>query len=779
MTRFKKALLIAAASIVIIGVLFVAFLSPIAKYLVEKYDEQFLGRQITLGMAYVNPFTGYVYLTNLKVYELKSDSVFLSAKSVSANFKMLHLFKKAYVFNHITLNEPRGIISHHNEEGINFNDIIELFTPKHPRDSTKQKVRFSILALNINDGEFHYRDEQIPVNYFIKNVNIESTGIRWNADTTTAQFSFSSGIGSGEIKGNYTFNINNLDYRFDAVVEKYDLNIIEQYLKDLMNYGTFTANVDADVKASGNFKSQENLTASGTLSVNKFHFGKSEGDDFLAFEKLKLDVTELSPEHHKYVIDSILLSSLFFKYERYDFLDNLQTMFGKDGANIKSVSGDASQFNLVIEIARYVEVIAKNFLRSDYKINRLAITNGNVQFNDYSISEKFTVALSPLNIEADSINKEYNRVKLSLESGIKPFGEASVTLSVNPKDSSYFDMQYHLQKIPVTLFNPYIISFTSFPLDRGTIDIHGTWNVRDGDIQSDNHLVIVDPRIAPRIKNKDTKWVPVPLIMAFARERGNVIDYEIPITGNLKNPKFNVWDVVFDVVGNIFVKPATTVYRNQVKNLEKEIEKSLALKWNAQSSELTASQEKFIERIADFLANNPDAVITVHPKQYALKEKEFILFFEAKKKYFLLANNINEAAFSEKDSIAVNKMSVKDESFVAYLDKQLNDSMLFTIQDKCAGIIKASLVNARFSELNQARENEFLFYFSEKDVDKQVKFSAEENTIPYNGFSFYKIAYEDEFPESLTNAYLKMNELNDEAPRKKYKRERKQNALSL
>ena len=43
--------------------------------------------------------------------------------------------------------------------------------------------------------------------------------------------------------------------------------------------------------------------------------------------------------------------------------------------------------------------------------------------------------------------------------------------------------------------------------------------------------------------------------------------------------------------------------------------------------------------MGDFLVNNPNASIAVYPQQYEIKEKEHILFFEAKKKYFLLINN--------------------------------------------------------------------------------------------------------------------------------------------
>ena len=57
-------------------------------------------------------------------------------------------------------------------------------------------------------------------------------------------------------------------------------------------------------------------------------------------------------------------------------------------------------------------------------------------------------------------------------------------------------------------------------------------------------------------------------------------------------------------------------------------------------------------------------------------------------------------------------------------------------------------------------------------MDNRVKILKGEQVVPYNGFSFYKIEYKGEFPESLIKAYHNMNELNNEAPRKKFKQER-------
>jgi hypothetical protein len=271
----------------------------------------------------------------------------------------------------------------------------------------------------------------------------------------------------------------------------------------------------------------------------------------------------------------------------------------------------------------------------------------------------------------------------------------------------------------------------------------------------------------------------MPLIMSLIRERGNVIDYEIPMTGNLKNPKFHFHDVLMDLLTNIFVKPATGPYRMQVKNIETEIEKSLTLKWTVRQHSLLPNQEKFVNAMVDFLIKNPEASIAVYPIQYAEKEKEHILFFEAKKKYFLLSEDKNAPFLSEDDSLKVDKMSVKDSLFVHYLNKKVSGNMLFTIQEKCNKFIGSAIVNAKFKQLNKEREDAFMFDFKKNGVQNCVKMSIGENNIPYNGFSFYKIAYKGEIPEALLKAYRKMNELNDEAPRKKFKNDRKKNRKAL
>jgi hypothetical protein len=447
-------------------------------------------------------------------------------------------------------------------------------------------------------------------------------------------------------------------------------------------------------------------------------------------------------------------------------------MFGENFSNIALVQSDSTRFNLILKIGDYLKVLRKNFFRSNFKINRLAVDNGIIKYVDYSQSEKFSIEANPFYLSADSIFKTQKRVEIYIKSGVQPYGKISASLSINPKESSNFELKYNLQGLPGSMFNPYIITHTSYPLDRGTLELNGNWVVSNGNINSNNHLLVIDPRLGKRIKHEDVNRIPLPLIMFFVREQGNVIDYHIPIKGNLKNPKFHWKDVVTDVLRNIFVKPSTSPYRSFVKDVEVEIEKSLTLKWEIRQELLIAEQKKFVNSMADELSKNPNASIEIFPIVYTEKEMEHIALFEAKKKYLLQLRGKKEQFMSLADLENVSRMSIKDSLFVAYLNEQTKGQMLFTVQGKCNALIGKANIEAKLKQLSSERENAFMLHFKRKGVESRVKIHPAESAIPYNGFSFFKVSYIGKLPTSLAKAYRQMDELNTQSPRRKYDKKR-------
>jgi len=772
MNRRKKVLTIISISIVASFAAIILLISPIAKYLIQKYDKQFTGREITLDWAYVNPITGYAYLHNVKIHEFQSDSIFLSAKGLAANFSYYQLLFNTYEIGALKLTKPICKI-HQSGKKFNFDDLILTFSGDSTKAKKEEPTKFNLLNIEIEDGEFYYIEDQTPISYFVKQVNIKSSGLRYDTDSIPIDFSLFSGPSSGKLAGNIAIHTQNKGYALQLKVDSFDLDIINQYLNDLTNYGSFAARLDAELATTGNFATSDSISTSGVIAISDFNFGRTDTEDYASFQRLDIAIARLSPKDFIYHYDSICLLQPYFKYQRFDSLDNIQTMFGQDGDNVKAVNGNPNKFNLVIEIAHLIDNLSRNLLRAHYQVGRFAIYDANLQYEDFSLGDKFSVGLDPFTVIADSIDKSHERVEIAIQSGIKPHGDFTMALSINPRDSSDFDLNFGFQNMALSMINPYMIQYTGFPLNRGNLELQGKWNVYHGSISSTNHLILIDPRLSERIHGEDTRWLPMNLGMAILREKGNVIDYEVPINGKLGNPSFNFWDIISDIFNNIVFKPTSTSYRMDVRKVEQKLEKSQRITWKMRSSTIGNEEQDYIAKIIQFLKNDASASIEVRPKNFNEKEKELILLFEAKRRYFLSLSGDQE--LSEYDSLEVARMSIKDQGFLMYLNSQVKDPTLFTVQDKSLRMIGAKRINILFSQLIKKREQAFKSAFIEAKVIQQVQWMNTLYTVPYSGFSYFDIKYRGEMPDYLAEAFDKMNKLNSEDPREAYKRKREKN----
>jgi len=105
------------------------------------------------------------------------------------------------------------------------------------------------------------------------------------------------------------------------------------------------------------------------------------------------------------------------------------------------------------------------------------------------------------------------------------------------------------------------------------------------------------------------------------------------------------------------------------------------------------------------------------------------------------------------------------------------DTLMFTIQDKCNFYLSSNLVNSEYKKLIKERDRAFKEFFVKNGTADRVKFHSNNDSIPYNGFSCYKIVYHGPIPEALQRAYQEMHELNNETPRKKYTGDRELSEL--
>ena len=228
---------------------------------------------------------------------------------------LLKLFSHTLQLNSASL-DNLVVYAIRDHKTFNFQTIIDHFSSgdsTQPVAKKSEPLHVNLGPLKITNGEIHYNDKQVPVVYYIKNGNFETPGKPWNVDTMAFTYSFASGPTKGTMQGRFNINFKTSDYRLTDRIVTFDLKPMQQYARDLTNYGNMRAVLDADLAATGNFHNAEDVVASGHIALSDFHLGKNAEDDYMAFQQLRLVITELSPKYNKYVVDSISLVRPYVK----------------------------------------------------------------------------------------------------------------------------------------------------------------------------------------------------------------------------------------------------------------------------------------------------------------------------------------------------------------------------------------------------------------------------------------------------------------------------------
>ena len=681
-----------------------------------------------MSWLYVNPFTGSVVAHNIVVYEKGSQDTAIRAANLDVNITIGKLFFKTYELSSITLDQAWANVIQDSLK-MNFDDWLQV-------DSTAAPIHLRICNIQIKSSEIHYHQLSIPVTYFIKDVNVTCSSLQWDVDTTHVEFDFASGTGSGTVKGSMNFNKKSTAYDLQTLVSDFDLKVLEQYIKDFSNSGNFSAFMDADVHTIGNLHSKLDMMTSGKVAFRDFHFGITLDEDYVSFRKFSMNIDSLYPSDKKYFLSSLMLDSAFLKYEKYDSLDNFSRMFGVNGKLVKEAYDKHEQVNVIFLIADYLSELARNIINSEYRISELSITNSKLLFNDYSLLEKFSATTDSVAITARDLDSRKKRSYLTLQSRLIPFGNVNVKLDVNPTDFGDFHLQYALSNVPLPMFNPYFVTYTSFPFNKGAMQVNGTWNVVNKQISSVNHLSIINPSRTDKWKNEGTLRLPVPFLLTLFRDWHRTIDFNVPITGNLDNPTYHLRDVILDVLRNIFVKPPTLPYAVRVQNENINKEEHLMMEWQPMQSQLDHQQSRQLRKISLYLILNPHSHLTISPNYFESDEKETILLFEAKKNYYASGHHLNGGKLSEDDSAAISSMSIKDDAFVQYLNEEADpNGTEFSVFGKCRMLIGQGYVNEKYNKMIALRKKGILAFFSNEQQSDRVTYKHAVSVVPPSGFS--------------------------------------------
>lgn len=538
----KKTILYFASAILIICVLAFLAASPLLKYLLQRYDLVYLGRELKIESVRVNILTGRIKMNNVKLFELNSDKVFISARSITSNISILKLISNEFNLAKVEIDHPDVNIKK-NRFNLNYDDLVIKMENANKQGGFSMKFNWDDVL--VTSGKLLFQEDSIAIKCGFKNINLEVKKTA-NKKGLDLNFEFENGLGSGSVKGVLKYLLSDKRYQLALQVKKYDMNIVDQYFKVLIPDVRFRAILDADFKSKGILGKKEDVTNSGLIRITNLHCGTDSIADYLSFRELELSLREISPKKKIFAYDSVIIKYPYINYVKYNHLDNFQNFFGINGSKI--TRSDSTDFNLVTELTAYLKMLSRNFKKSDYLVDRFRVESGELNVTDHSEQRQFYMRLYPINLAADKISKKNRRIHASLNVHVSPSTNLNMSIGINPINYKDFEIHYNMKGLPLVVLNPYLTALTSFPFEKGILDCDGNWHVDNGNIESQNHLILHGPKLMRRVKGESTNKIPMRMLFRLMRNNSGIVESDLPITGNLSDPKFELKKAVWDAM---------------------------------------------------------------------------------------------------------------------------------------------------------------------------------------------------------------------------------------
>lgn len=713
MKRWRRIAMIVGICFIAIITLAFAFLSPIAKWAIEKYSPQYTGRQIKVDGLFLNLFTGSMRVTDMKIYEKDNKTVFFQVHKLYANITLRKLLNSVYEFNKVEVNQPQiNIIQKGNH--FNYDDLAERFSPKATStpDKKSEPVAYYLHRFHIDSAVVTYINTSPYNKIQIVHGNIDIPDVAWNNPAYAINVDFGVATG-GQIKVKADFNSQSLKYNVAMDIKRFNIQPFYVYLKDYLKVNSLDGLFSTQFNLHGNMHKATEIAAKGNVALEKLAIIDNSNDLLTAVDSLNVQIDSINTASNLYVLQTISMQQPFCKIAMYDNgynFSRLMTSPASEGTDTSS----ASYSNPFALLAGYINDIVKEYVANNYSANKVIINNGKFIFIDYTLHDKFQYNLDTLNVLSDRINSNNTKILFQVSSYLNQSGKLEGTLSIAPKDYKQFSIDAVVNKLSVSDFNPYSKYYVATPFITGMASYSNKTDVdTHHHLKSDNNLVINQIVAGKKDKTFKPQYnMPVRLAVSLLRDVHGNIKLDIPVTGSLDDPKFKWGKVIWQVLGNIVVKAATAPFRLLANAFGGKEEDYKEMNFNYLQNSLSPAQQNQLNSLVKALQQKADLKLELVQINNAEDEMEYLAVQEAKKKY------LNPDSATAASQPQIDKLDLKDSLFNQYLNRVTNTNAqsILSVQEKCILLTGKENLQQQITNIMQQRNQAVADYLLQQQI---------------------------------------------------------------
>ncbi|MFO0753716.1 MAG: DUF748 domain-containing protein [Thermodesulfovibrionales bacterium] len=563
---------------------------------------------------------------SLKVRKRDEQEYFLSIPSASIRETGIDFEKRELIVGGCSSQKGRIVVKRLKDGGLNVQNLVPPSpgaagsSPEAAKRVPAREWLYDIRNLALNDYTIEAEDHAPadPVAVSVERVRIRGNSIS-NRRGSRGRASLSCSVGKkGSFSASGAVSMDPLSASLKLAAKGIDITPLQPYISERVNLYMIEGSFSAEGTVSASYTGKEGIHAaySGEAMLSNFaSVDTINADDFLKWETLHLAKMEVSYPFTSVKIEETALSNFYSRIViNPDGALNLQEILRKE---------EAPQEAPVTEPAERRESGEPGMTsrKSKVSLNKVTLQGGVLHFSDRFVKPSYSASLAEIGGRVSGLSSEDGTfADVDLRGKLGNYAPLQISGRINPlREDLFVDLKADFRDMDLSTVTPYSGRHLGYTIQKGKLAFSLQYLIVKKRLESQNAIFLDQLTFGEKVESPEATKLPVKLAIALLKNRKGEISLDLPVTGQIDDPKFKVGRIILKMLMNLLVKAATSPF-SLLGALFGGGEELSALEFDYGSSGITEAGAKKLDTLVKALSERP--AVNLEIGGYADPEKD-------------------------------------------------------------------------------------------------------------------------------------------------------------
>lgn len=614
-----------------------------------------------------------------------------SSKTLGGDIKQINIETEKYLFNTLYANDYATQYIYNADGTTNFDNLfvedseVEVeslsdaadsydvhdmvtITPAEAAEPIVMEVRVD--KLSFENGNVEYYDGELDQRWSITAMDVYSDDF-----TMSDEFShFDASLKLNEkssVEGALALNWESFDFDFVGTIKEFDISDTYNYWTPYLNVERVGGVAEFDAHLKGDLDDIFAMDIAGNFLINNLSIIGPDGGNVLSSSSLSGDIEQLNIETEKYIFNTLYAKGYTSQFIfNSDGSTNFDTLFPED-TQLSVETTAESLGNDIYDVREEVRITTSDselLSTMDIRIGTLKLEDGSVHYADNTLHKDFDYDVSDIDITAKELDLEgYNNI--GIKALLPKQGSVAIRWEGALNDFYNQSIMATLNNVDIKSLEPYIESFTAFPVQSGNLTFRSMNVITNGELNGVNQLGTYNFKLGKKNRDMDVDFnLPLRMGVYVLTDKDGHIDLDLPVTGNIESPEFSYRKTLLRVIGNLFLKIAVSPFDWMTGDKQEAFRN---INFDVLDPALTSEHYARLDKMAETLKGDEELCVRLKQTINYRQASQDVANLNLKMAYYNSTQSEDDKRLDMLDFAKISDMRLSNSDIHAFADSML------------------------------------------------------------------------------------------------------------